>query len=74
MPMEDCLNNLPAQFDKPCPRTLKNSTPQDHTERKKDKSETQKSPENETSRPIKNASKISRPGQNFPRGTFFELL
>ena len=35
-------------------------------------SETQKSPEKETSRHIKNAYEISRSGQNFARPTFFE--
>ena len=87
MPMEDCLNNLLAQFDKLYPWSLKKSTSEDQTERKSDKfetppgikkkknqdSETQKSPENETSRHIKNAYEISRPGQNFARPTFFEV-
>ena len=83
-----CLN-LIAQFDKLFLRTLKNSTPEDQTERKnvifgtpqtrerKEKknrdSDTQESPKNETSRPIKNrASEISRSSQNFLRPTFFE--
>ena len=37
MSMEDCLNNLLAQFDKLYPRSLKKSTSE---ERKNDKSET----------------------------------
>ena len=80
--------NLIAQFDKLFLRTLKNSTPEDQTERKnvifetpetpwaKKKNrnfETQESPKNDTSRPIKNrASEISRSSQNFLRPTFFE--
>ena len=36
-------------------------------------SETQKSLKNETSRPIKNISEISRLGQNFSRPAFFEV-
>ena len=74
MPMENCLNNLSAQFDKLYPLTLKNSPSEDQTEIKYDKSETQKSPEKETSRPIKNNSEISRSSQNFPRHMFFEVL
>ena len=82
--MEDCLNNLLAQFDKLYPWSLKKSTSKDQTERKNDKSETppglkkiqdsetQNSPEKETSRRIKNAYEISRSGQNFERPTFFE--
>ena len=83
--MKDCLNNLLAQFDKLYPWSLKKSTSEDQKERKNDKSETppgikkkiqdsetQKSPEKETSRHIKNAYEISRSGQNFARPTFFE--
>ena len=75
MPMEDCLNNLLAQFEKLFPWSLKKSTSEDQTERKNDKSdsETQKSPKNETSRHINNAYEISRLGQNFARPTFFEV-
>ena len=87
MPVEDCLNNLLAQFDKPCPHEpLKNSTFENQMKRKNDKSETprplgkkiqdsetQKSPENEISRHIKNAYEIWRSGQNFSRPTFFEV-
>lgn len=41
MPVEDCLNNLLAQFDKPCPHEpLKNSTFENQMKRKNDKSET----------------------------------
>ena len=41
MPVEDCLNNLLAQFDKPCPlESLKNSTFENQMKRKNDKSET----------------------------------
>ena len=36
-------------------------------------SETQKSPEIETLRPIKNASEVSRSCQNFPRPAFFKV-
>ena len=74
--MKDCLNNLLAQFDKLYPWSLKKSTSEDQKERKNDKfetptgikkkiqdSETQKSPEKETSRHIKNAYEISRSGQ-----------
>ena len=46
-------------------RDLKKNFPEDETERKNDKSE--------TPRPIKNTSKISRSGQNFPRLAFFEV-
>lgn len=43
MPVEDCLNNLLAQFDKPCPHEpLKNSTFENQMKRKNDKSETPK--------------------------------
>ena len=66
--------------------SLKNSTPEDQTERKNNKSktsrlvskkvcdsETQKPLKNETSRPIKNVRKISWLGQNFARPQFFEV-
>ena len=69
--------NLLVQFDKPHPNELwKISTSEDQTEKKKRQTrgtETQKSLKNETSRPIKNASEISRSGQNFPRPTVFEV-
>ena len=69
--------DLLAQYDKPYPNELwKISTSEDQTERKKRQirgSETQKWLENETSRPIKNASEMSRSGQNFPRPKFFEV-
>ena len=71
MPVEDCLNNLLAQFDKPCPlEPLKNSTSENQMKRN-DKSETprplgkkiqdsktQKSPENEISRHIKTLTRF----------------
>ena len=40
MPMEDCLNNLLAQFNKLYPWSLKKSTSEDQTERKNDNFET----------------------------------
>ena len=52
-----CLNFI-AQFDKLLPRTLKNSTPEEQTERKNDRFETHPK-----------ASEISRSGQNFQRPT-----
>ena len=69
--------NLLAQYDKPYPnKILKNFDfwrPNGKKKRQIRDSETQKSLERETSRPIKNASEISRSGQNFPRPTFFEV-
>ena len=69
--------NLLAQFDKPYPNELwKISTSEDQTERKKDKPETPRRKNHSKTRlprHIKNASEISRSGQNFPRPTVFEV-
>ena len=53
-------------------RDGKSETPRSVGKKVRD-SEIQKSPENETSRPIKNVSEISRLGQNFPRPMFFKV-
>lgn len=61
-----CLDLL-ALFSKLYPWTLKNLTLEDQTDLSAKKIiKMQKSPKNETLRPIKNASKVSRLGQTFP--------
>lgn len=62
--------NLLAQFDKPYPKTKRKEKKTNPRHRD---TETQKSLKNETPRHIKNASEISRSGQNFPRPTVFEV-